>query len=267
MTMDGSHTHPLLDLSDSELLQQLDPDLLPRHIAIIMDGNGRWAKLQGLPRFAGHREGLKSLREVLDTCDEVGIPMVTIYAFSQENWNRPEREIALLMKLLEQFLQQERKTFQDRRMKFHPIGRISTLPLSAQNLIQSVVDETQHFTDRVLSVALSYGGRSEILDAIQHLLDDVERGIVDRARISEDMFEQYLFTSPLPDPDLLIRTSGETRVSNFLLWQIAYTELYFTKTLWPDFRRRDTLLALLDYQKRERRFGRVSHATTPHSIL
>jgi undecaprenyl diphosphate synthase len=267
MTMDGSQSHPLLDLSASELLRQLDLDLLPRHIAIIMDGNGRWAKRQGLPRIAGHREGLTSLREVLDTCDEVGIPIVTIYAFSHENWNRPEREISLLMKLLEQFLQQERKTFQDRHMRFLPIGCISALPLSAQNLIQRVVEETQHFTDRVLSVALSYGGRSEILEAIRHLLEDVDRGIVDRARINEETFEQYLFTSSLPDPDLLIRTSGETRISNFLLWQIAYTELYFTKTLWPDFRRRDTLLALLDYQKRERRFGRVSHTTSPHSSL
>jgi undecaprenyl diphosphate synthase len=174
MTMDGSQSHPLLDLSASELLRQLDLDLLPRHIAIIMDGNGRWAKRQGLPRIAGHREGLTSLREVLDTCDEVGIPIVTIYAFSHENWNRPEREISLLMKLLEQFLQQERKTFQDRHMRFLPIGCISALPLSAQNLIQRVVEETQHFTDRVLSVALSYGGRSEILEAIRLLLEDVK---------------------------------------------------------------------------------------------
>lgn len=267
IAMDGPQSHSLSDPADTELLNHLDPELLPRHIAIIMDGNGRWAELRGLPRFAGHREGLSSLREVLNTCHEIGIPMVTIYAFSHENWNRPEEEINLLMELLEQFLEQERPTFQEREMRFLPIGRLSALPFSSQNLIRMVRDETRHFTHRVLTVALSYGGRSEIIDAVHHIIQDIKGGYLDETQLDESSFGQYLSTASLPDPDLLIRTSGETRISNFLLWQIAYTELYFTKTHWPDFRRRETLLALLDYQKRERRFGRVSHAISPQSSL
>lgn len=265
--MDGSQLPVSHSLAEAELASLINPDLLPRHVAIIMDGNGRWAELRGLPRVAGHREGLTSLREVLNVCHEVGVPIVTIYAFSHENWNRPESEISFLMDLLERYLQEERPTFQERKMRFIPIGRLSALPLSTQALLQTVKDETQHFTDRTLVVALSYGGRTEILDAVQRLVNDVKNGIRDGSHLTEEIFEQYLTTASLPDPDLLIRTSGETRISNFLLWQIAYTELYFTKTLWPDFRRRETFLALLDYQKRERRFGRVSHAFTPHSAL
>lgn len=245
------------ELTDNDLLSQLDHGLLPHHVAIIMDGNGRWASHRGLPRIAGHKEGLIALREVVDTFADLGVPLLTVYAFSQENWNRPKAEIDLLMVLLEEFLEQERRTFHKRKIRFLPIGQIQTLPPSTQKQVQSVADETKHFTDRILTVALSYGGRCEIVDAVNDLIEDVQRGTVS-GPITESLFERYLTTAAFPDPDLLIRTSGEARISNFLLWQIAYTELYFTKTPWPDFRRRDTLVALLNYQKRERRFGRLS---------
>ena len=253
--------------AEAELLAQLDSDLLPRHVAIIMDGNGRWAALRGLPRIEGHRQGLTAIRDVLDICHEVGIPHVTIYAFSHENWNRPASEISMLMRLLDDYLKQERQVFSERQIRFLPIGRLEKLPHSVRLLVQEVAEETQHFTDRVLTVALSYGGRTEIIDAVKNLVKDVQLGAVSESQIDEDFFERYLSTNGLPDPDLLIRTSGETRISNFLPWQIAYTELYFTKTLWPDFRRQETLTALLDYQSRERRFGRVPHAVSPQSGL
>lgn len=254
-------------IAEAELLAQLDAHLLPQHVAIIMDGNGRWAALRGLPRIEGHRQGLTALREVLDICHEVGIPNLTIYAFSHENWNRPAAEISMLMRLLDDYLSQERQGFQDRQIRFLPIGRLEKLPSSVQRLVQEVADETQHFTDRVLTVALSYGGRAEIVDAVKNLVKDVRLGALPEDQIDETLFERYLSTHGLPDPDLLIRTSGESRISNFLPWQIAYTELYFTKTLWPDFRRQETLTALLDYQNRERRFGRVTQAVSPQSSL
>ena len=244
-------------VADSQLLGQLDPDLLPRHLAIIMDGNGRWAAQRGLPRIAGHRQGLRALQEVLELCQEVGVPNMTIYAFSHENWNRPLSEINMLMGLLKEYLNRERRKFLEKKIRFSPIGRLDRLPHSVRMLVQDVAEETQHFTCRTLAVALSYGGRSEIIDAVRKIVRDVQLGTVTVEQIDENFFEQYLTTYGLPDPDLLIRTSGETRLSNFLPWQTVYTELYFTKTLWPDFRRREALLALLDYQKRERRFGRV----------
>ncbi len=252
---------------EARQLAQLDSQLLPQHVAIIMDGNGRWAALRGLPRVEGHRQGLTALREVLDVCYEVGISHLTIYAFSHENWNRPASEVSMLMRLLDHYLTQERKIFQDRQIRFFPIGRLEKLPHSVRRLVEAVAEETQHFTERVLTVALSYGGRTEIVDAVKSLVKDVQLGTINKDQIDEDLFGQYLTTSGLPDPDLLIRTSGETRISNFLPWQIAYTELYFTKTLWPDFRRQETLEALLDYQNRERRFGRVTQAVSPQSGL
>ena len=254
------------ELTERDLASQLDQDALPRHVAMIMDGNGRWASQRNLPRIAGHKEGLIALRDVLHTCYRLEIPLITIYAFSQENWNRPQGEIALLMSLLEAFLHQERQTFHERRMRFLPIGQLHTLPSSVRNIVDAIAQETAHFTDRTVTVALSYGGRSELLDAVNRLIKDVQCGHVS-GPVHDTQFEQYLATANLPDPDLLIRTSGERRVSNFLLWQIAYTELYFTDTLWPDFRQREVLLALLDYQKRERRFGRLSHAVSLHSRL
>jgi undecaprenyl diphosphate synthase len=251
------------EVAEAELRVQLDLTTLPRHIAIIMDGNGRWAAQRGLPRIAGHKEGLRALQDVLEIGYELNIPHITLYAFSQENWNRPQSEIRLLMGLLDQFLNQERQRFQERRVRFLPIGRLEQLPSSVRALVVEVAEETRQYTTSTLAVALSYGGRAEIVDAVRKVTIEVQMGSLTPDQIDESLFEQYLMTWGLPDPDLLIRTSGEARISNFLPWQIAYTELYFTKTLWPDFRRCETLLALLDFQKRERRFGRISHTVSP----
>ncbi len=254
-------------LSDSDLMAQLDLDVLPKHIAVIMDGNGRWAEARGLPRIAGHREGLKSVREVITLCRELGIGALTIYAFSLENWNRPAPEITALMGLLEHYLRAERDNLIEKGIRFRSIGRTDLLPSSATEWVRSIERDTAHLEKMVLTVALSYGGRSEIVDAARGVARDCKAGKVQPDDIDEHVFEGYLSTQDLPDPDLLIRTSGETRISNFLLWQLAYTELYFTPTLWPEFRRRDAILALLEYQRRERRFGRVSGAASPQIRL
>jgi undecaprenyl diphosphate synthase len=244
-------------LSDTELTAKLDPDLLPKHLAIIMDGNGRWAEARSLPRIAGHREGIKSVRETISLCLELGIQALTIYAFSQENWKRPTTEIDALMGLLEYYLSTERNKLIEQGVRFRTIGRTASLPTSALQWVRAAEQETAHLDKLQLTVALSYGGRSEIVDAVRGLVRDAQDGKFQPEDIDEAQIQQYLYTHDLPDPDLLIRTSGETRISNFLLWQLAYTELYFTPTLWPDFRRRELLLALLEFQRRERRFGRV----------
>lgn len=249
-------------LSEDELLALLDPELLPRHIAIIMDGNGRWAELRGLPRIAGHAEGIKSVREIITLCRDLDIGALTIYAFSQENWKRPANEINALMMLLENYLQTEMNELIRKGARFQAIGRVDTLPSGALNWVRRVERETAHLDKLRLNVALSYGGRSEIVDAVRRLAEDIQAGTLQPDSIDEAFLEGYLSTHGLPDPDLLIRTSGETRISNFLLWQLAYTEMFFTPTLWPDFRRREALLALLDYQKRERRFGQVPDAVS-----
>ena len=225
-----------------------------------MDGNGRWAELRGLPRIAGHREGINSVREMISQCLELGIKILTIYAFSQENWNRPSHEINALMGLLEHYLSTERASLIEQQVRFQAIGRLELLPPSARHWVHRTEQETAHLDKMILNVALSYGGRAEIVDAVRGLLGDIRTGTVKAEQIDQALFQQYLYTYPLPDPDLLIRTSGEARISNFLLWQLAYTELCFTPTLWPDFRRREFLLALLEFQKRERRFGRVLSA-------
>lgn len=245
-------------LAENQLRNQIDLGSLPQHIAIIMDGNGRWAAQRGLPRIAGHKEGLSALQDVLDIGYDLNIPYLTIYAFSQENWNRPAAEIHLLMGLLEQYLTKERHRFHERNVRFLPIGRLEQLPSPVQALVAEVAEETRPYTTRTLAVALSYGGRAEIIDAVQQLALEVQMGSLYPENINEALFEKHLTTWGMPDPDLLIRTSGENRISNFLPWQTVYTELYFTQTLWPDFRRQETLLAILDYQKRERRFGRVT---------
>lgn len=244
-------------LSETDLLAKLDPDLLPKHVAVIMDGNGRWAELRSLPRIAGHREGIKSVRELIKLCLELGVPALTIYAFSQENWNRPAHEINALMGLLEHFLSTERASLVEQGVRFRTIGRLDALPASALQWVRTTEQETSHLEKLTLTVALSYGGRSEIVEAVRRIADAVRQGALRADDIDEQLFADYLMTRGLPDPDLLIRTSGETRISNFLLWQLAYTELYFTTTLWPDFHRREALLALLEYQRRDRRFGRV----------
>ena len=254
-------------LSESELIALLDPELMPRHIAIIMDGNGRWAELRGLARIAGHAEGIKSVREIITLCRDLDIGALTIYAFSQENWKRPTNEINALMLLLEQYLQSEMNELIKKGARFRAIGRVDSLPSGALNWVRKVERETAHLDKLMLNVALSYGGRSEIIDAVRRLAQDCQDGKVQPDMIDETFLEGYLSTHGLPDPDLLIRTSGEARISNFLLWQLAYTEMYFTPILWPDFRRREALLALLEYQKRERRFGQVPTAVSPQQHL
>lgn|SRR5512146_294839 len=255
--MDTRPSSSIDQLSDTELVTKLDPDLLPKHLAVIMDGNGRWAEARSLPRIAGHREGIKSVREMITLCLELGIQALTIYAFSQENWNRPTTEINALMGLLEHYLSTERNKLIEQGVRFRTIGRTESLPTSALQWVRAAEQETAHLDKLHLTVALSYGGRSEIVDAIRGLVREAQDGKFQPEDIDEALVHQYLYTHDLPDPDLLIRTSGETRISNFLLWQLAYTELYFTPTLWPDFRRRELLLALLEFQRRERRFGRV----------
>ena len=250
-------TSELEHLSEAELLALLDPELLPQHIAIIIDGNGRWAAQRGLPRMAGHTEGIKSVREMITLCGELGIRSLTIYAFSQENWKRPVPEINALMMLLERYLQMEMEALIEKGARFRAIGRVNSLPESALTWVRKVEQMTAHCDRLNLTVALSYGGRSEIVDAVRRLAQDIRSGAVEPEGIEESLLEGYLSTYGLPDPDLLIRTSGEARISNFLLWQLAYTEMYFTPILWPDFRRREALLALLDYQRRERRFGKT----------
>jgi len=248
--------------SEADLAAKLDSDLLPKHLAIIMDGNGRWAEARSLPRIAGHREGIKSVREMITMCLELGIQALTIFAFSQENWNRPAQEINALMGLLEHYLSTERNKLIEQGVRFRTIGRAESLPNSALQWVRAAEQETAHLNKLHLTVALSYGGRAEMVDAVRNIIREVQDGKVQLEEIDETLVHQFLYTHDLPDPDLLIRTSGETRISNFLLWQLAYTELYFTPTLWPDFRRRELLLALLEYQRRERRFGRVFSSLT-----
>lgn len=244
-------------LSYEELLELIDRERMPRHIAIIMDGNGRWARNRGFLRLAGHREGIKSVRDIVTCCREIGVKVLTIYAFSAENWKRPELEVNTLMMFLEEFLRKELKTLMDNNIRFMTIGQTDKLPESVQRWLKKVIKETENNDAMILNVALSYGGRTEIVEAVRLIARDAASGVLLPQDINSKTFSEYLYTRGLPDPDLMIRTSGETRISNFLLWQMAYTELYFTSTLWPDFRRPDILLAILDYQRRERRFGMV----------
>ncbi len=256
--MSKTATTGTAQLTEAELLAQLDRRHLPRHVAVIMDGNGRWAALRGRPRMAGHQEGMQSVRSLITLFRELGIPALTIYAFSQENWKRPSAEINALMALLEHYLQAEMKALVEQEVRFRAIGRLDAMPSSALAWIRRVEKATAEGKKLALTVALSYGGRAELTDAARQLARDCMEGRVDLEHIDERIFEAYLLTRDLPDPDFLIRTSGEARISNFLLWQLAYTEMYFTPTLWPDFRRREALTALLEFQRRDRRFGQVS---------
>ncbi len=234
-----------------EIRSRLDPATLPRHVAIIMDGNGRWAVRRGLPRIAGHKKGTDSVRRVVEQCRKLGIQVLTLYAFSDENWKRPEQEVNFLMGLLESFLRAEIESMKASDIRFRTIGRTEKLPSSAQEWIRRAVAETAGNDGMILNLALSYGGRGEILEAIRKIRP--ANGAP--GAVTEAVFSSYLDTAGLPDPDLIIRTSGEKRISNFLLWQAAYAELYFTDTLWPDFDEKQLLIALLDYQGRQRRFG------------
>ena len=231
------------------------PDTLPRHIAIIMDGNGRWAKKRSLNRIKGHREGAESVRDIVRACRETGIEVLTLYAFSTENWRRPPQEISALMKLLKDFLRSELSEMVENGIRLNAIGQIDRFPEDVLQVLQGVMDATKENSGMLLNLALSYGGRDEIVAATKRIAAEVGAGRLASKEITEDLFSNYLYTRGMPDPDLLIRTSGEMRISNFLLWQIAYAEIYVTKTLWPDFRREELFHILHDYEKRERRFG------------
>ena len=241
--------------AEERLLAQLDRERLPRHVAVIMDGNGRWARQRGLARNAGHRAGAKSVREVITASREIGIKYLTLYAFSVENWKRPTTEISALMMLLTSYLKREKQTMLDNGIRLNTIGRMHDLSPRVRDSLRKVIEETSVGRDMTLSVALSYGGRADILDAVNHLMDEAREGRLPEGDIAEQRLAEALATHGLPDPDLLIRTSGEQRVSNFLLWEIAYAELWITPVLWPDFRRANLYEALIDYQHRERRFG------------
>jgi len=239
-------------------MEEIDKENLPHHIAIIMDGNGRWAKKKFLNRISGHIKAVNAVRVVVTACRELGIKVLTLYAFSTENWRRPADEVNALMGLLKEYLQKECKEMVQKNIKLNAIGRIEDLPLDVQNTLQETMKKTEHCDGMTLNLALSYGGRSEILHAVHGILSDFQEGKLKQKDITIQRFSQYLWTHGIPDPDLLIRTSGEFRISNFLLWQIAYTELYVTNTLWPDFNRKELLMAIADYQSRERRFGLTS---------
>lgn len=230
---------------------------LPRHIAIIMDGNGRWARQRGLPRIAGHREGINSVREIVRSAGELGIEILTLYVFSAENWRRPRREVGALMRLLQETTKREIRDLLKNNIRLAVIGRLAEVAPSARQILLDAVDQTRSNTGLLLNLAINYGSRSELVDAVQALAREARDGRVAPEAIDEDSIGRHLYTQGLPDPDLLIRTSGEMRVSNFLLWQIAYTEIYVTDVLWPDFRREHLYRAVLDYQSRERRFGGV----------
>jgi undecaprenyl diphosphate synthase len=230
---------------------------LPRHIAIIMDGNGRWARARRLPRMLGHRAGAQAVRRVVEACCEIGVQVLTLYAFSWENRNRPAEEIRGLMRLLDNFIHRETPTLLAKRIRLRAVGRLEELPAAVVAHLRRVIALTASGDRLTLALALSYGGRQEIVDAARRLAERVRRGELEPSQIDERAFAQQLDTADLPDPDLLIRTSGEQRLSNFLLWQCSYTELYVTPTLWPDFSKADLLDALTAYERRERRFGRV----------
>ena len=235
----------------AELRAAIDRENLPEHVAIIMDGNGRWAVRRGMPRVLGHKRGAETVRNVVEQCRKLGIAVLTLYAFSDENWGRPRQEVSFLMDMLGSYLRSEISKMQANGIRFRSIGRTERLPKTAQKWVEKAAAETAENTGMVLNLALSYGGRGEILEAVKRMQAS---GNVPED-ITEEQFSSYLDTAGLPDPDLIIRTSGEKRISNFLLWQSAYAELYFTDVLWPDFDERELLSAFLDYQRRQRRFG------------
>jgi len=244
-------------LPEDELRELIVSRPLPRHVAVIMDGNGRWATQRGLPRVAGHTEGVTAVRNVVRAAGELGIEFLTLYAFSSENWNRPSHEVSTLMTLLERSIDRELPELMARNVRFRVIGRPNGVPLEVQRRIDHVVDATAANSGLTLVMAFNYGARDEIVDACRQLARDVRDGRVEPEEIDEVRIGRALYTDGVPDPDLLIRTSGEMRLSNFLLWQVAYTELWVTPTRWPDFGPRDLYLAVADFQQRDRRFGRV----------
>ena len=238
--------------------EKIDNNNLPEHIAVIMDGNGRWAKEHGKPRIFGHRNGIKAVRAISEGAAEIGVKYLTLYAFSTENWNRPKLEVEALMTLLVSTVRNEMKTLNENKIKLNAIGDLLKLPPKTYKSLQEGIKETKDNDRMTLTLALNYSSRWEITEAMKTIADALKAGTINSADINDDLIQKYLTTNDLPDPELLIRTSGEHRVSNYLLWQIAYAELYFTDTYWPDFRKEDLYEAIVDYQSRERRFGRIS---------
>ena len=235
----------------------LDRDKLPRHVAVIMDGNGRWAKKRLLNRIRGHEKGADVVREIVRVCRRIGIPVLTLYAFSTENWQRPKSEVMALMSLLEKFLAGEKQEMLSSNIRLNAIGQVERLPDETQNVLREVAQATEHCTGMLLNLALSYGGRSEIVKAVQEIAREVTEGKLLPEEVSPEIVQDHLYTRGIPDPDLMIRTSGEMRISNFLLWQMAYSEIVVTDTLWPDFGEAEFVSILKDFQHRERRFGKV----------
>lgn len=233
------------------------PKSIPCHIAIIMDGNGRWAADHGLPRIKGHEQGAEAVRAALEACGDLKVPFLTLYAFSAENWQRPKAEVMALMRLLEKFLKEKTPELLEKNVRLQAIGRLTDLPPSCQRQLHASIERTAANTGLTLILALSYGARLEIVDGIRSLLREIEAGHIDKAMINPEMFSQHLYTRYYPDPDLLIRTSGELRLSNFLLWQLSYTEIYVTPKLWPDFGKADLREAVEEYGRRQRRYGLV----------
>jgi undecaprenyl diphosphate synthase len=231
------------------------PKSVPRHIAIIMDGNGRWAKSRGLPRIKGHEEGAKAVRECVEGCGDLKVEFLTLYAFSAENWQRPKTEVFALMRLLEKFLKEKTPELVEKNVRLQAIGRLTDLPTNCQKQLHKTIEQTASNNGLTLILALSYGGRLEIIDGIKSLLRATELGHIDKGMIDVEMFSKHLYTRYYPDPDLLIRTSGEMRLSNFLLWQTSYTEMYVTPKLWPDFSRKDLAAAVEEFGRRQRRYG------------
>ncbi|MBS1841405.1 MAG: isoprenyl transferase [Acidobacteria bacterium] len=256
-TLHVAASHPLGTVTAEEayLLEKLDLNQLPRHLAVIMDGNGRWAQKRHLPRIAGHKAGTETARTTIETCARLKIEALTLYAFSVENWRRPKTETDFLMQLLREYLRQEMPLIQRNNIRMRFLGRADDLPAGVQRDTRDAEAETARNTGMVLCVALNYGGRAEIVDAVNRILEEKRAATVHS--VTEEEFAERMYTAGLPDPDLLVRTSGEMRVSNFLLWQIAYAEIYVTETLWPDFNRARLLEAFVDFQKRERRYGGI----------
>ena len=250
-----------MELKD-QLMQQIDRDRLPQHIAIIMDGNGRWAKERGKQRIFGHQSAIQSVREVSEASAELGVSYLTLYAFSTENWNRPLAEVSGLMSLLAQTIKNEITTLNKNSIKLNAIGDLKSLPKSNYDQLMQAIDNTSHNTRMTLTLALSYSGRWDLTQASRRMAQDVAEGKLKPEEISDNTLSSYLSTAGMPDPELLVRTSGEERISNFLLWQLAYSELYFTPKYWPDFRKADLYEAILNYQHRERRFGKTSEQVT-----
>lgn len=240
------------------LKDEINIDNIPKHLAIIMDGNGRWAKQKGFLRTLGHESGSKSVKKIIQECLDLGVEYLTLYAFSTENWNRPKLEVDTLMRVLINSLKKELKTMQEGNIKMNAIGNLEKLPKNAQKQLCDVLDKTKENTKMTLTLALSYGSREELVNVVKKISDKVKNNIISIDSIDDSIINEHLYTHNLPDVDLLIRTSGEHRISNFLLWQIAYAELYFTEVLWPDFKEQDLHEAIISYQKRERRFGKTS---------